>query len=257
MHAVAHQVTSSVPSFDSVVAAVLQVIGVPPVLISVLLLAFALESWYSNGERMVHAATIVGDAVARGSNRLVAQRPVRIFVTVITTITVAMMQVIMVRVSYVGGSIVATPFDPVRWNALQAAYGVSPLRFVDPKFLAQFLAVDTISVAYVLVAIVLMLISYRSNAPIRVLWLVATFPYWLLLFGSAAIATLSLIVDVSFFLLYLLGGISYDWRFIRDYVLDAPHLTVDIVSGIYCLTALAAIGGSAVVRRMWTAASSA
>ena len=251
----AQQVTSPVPDFTVALQAVLEFIGVSPVLIGALLLAFALESWYSNGKRVARAASVVGGAVARGGGRIAAQRPARIAVALATTATVVIAQVVMVRLGYVGGSIVATPFDPQRWRALDAAYGASPLLFVDPDFLARFLATDAFSISYVLVTIVAMLCAYRKKAPTAGLWLLVTTPFWFLLFGSAAIAALSLALDLLFAGLALVAGGGYDWRFTRDYVLDAPHLTIDLVAGIYCAVALIAVGGAAVVRRLWTAAT--
>lgn len=254
MNATAEQVTSPVPDFDAAVAAVLEFIGVSPVLIAAVLLAFALESWYSNGKRVARAATVAGGAVARGGTWLATQRPVRIFVTVTATVTVVVAQVLMVRVSFVGGSVVATPFDPERWRILDDAFGVSPLLFVDLDFLTQFLAVDAISVTYVLLSVILMLLAYRRSAKAGWLWLAATTPYWVILFGSAAMAVLSLGVDLFFFVLHLPMDEPYEWPFLTDYVLTAPALAMDLVSGVYCGMALVAIGGAVVVRRLWTAA---
>lgn len=252
MNMVAQQVTSPVPNFDDVVGALLEFIGVHPVLVAAVLLAFALESWYSNGRRMARAASVASGAVTRGSTWLVTQRPVRIFVTVATTVTVAIAQLLMIRVSYVGGSIMATPFDPVRWKALDNAYGISPLLFVDPDFLAQFLVVDMISVAYVLVTLFLMLAAYRKSARTTTLWFVATTPYWLFLFGSLAWAVVSVGFDLLFFAFHGFGADPYDWPLTTEYVISAPHLAVDLVSGVYCGMALVAIGGAGVVRRLWT-----
>ncbi|MCP3800682.1 hypothetical protein NLX83_15550 [Allokutzneria sp. A3M-2-11 16] len=245
--------SSPVPDFDAAVAGVLRFIGVSPFLIAAVLLAFALESWLSNGKRMARAAVVVGGATARGTAWLVRQRPVRIVVTVATTITVLIAQMIMLRLSYVGGSIVASLFDPVRWKALDAAFGSSPLLFIDPVFLERFLAVDLFSVSYVLVTIVLMVLAYREKAPTRLLWFVTATPFWFLLWGSVVMTVLSLGFDLLFFALHLLTDGKYAWPFLRDYVLSAPSLTVDLVSVIYCGGALAAIGGAALVRRLWTA----
>lgn len=248
----AAEVNSPLPDFDAAVAAVMQFLGVSPVLIAAVLLAFALESWYSNAKRMARAAVLASGTVKRGGAWLAGQRPVRAAVTVAMAITVVIAQVLMVRISYVGGSIVATPFDAARWQVLDNAYGASPLLFVDPGFLGQFLAVDAISVSYVLVTIVLMLMAYRNDAPTGLYWFVATTPYWLLLFGSIPVAVISLAFDVGFFLLYLLVPDPWDWRFTTDYVLAAPYLAVNLVSGIYCGVALVAIGGAGAVRRLWT-----
>jgi hypothetical protein len=250
----AQQVTSPVPDFTVALQAVLEFIGVSPVLIGALLLAFALESWYSNGKRVARTATVVGGAVARGGGWLAGQRPVRTVVAIATSVTVVIAQVLMVRLSYVGGSIVATPFDPVRWKALDEAYGASPLLFVDPVFLTRFLATDAFTVSYVLVTIVALLRAYRKKAATPGLWLLITTPFWLLLSGSVAIAVLSLALDLLFAGLTLVAGGTYDWRFTTDYILDAPHLTIDLVAGIYCGVALIAVGGAALVRRLWSAA---
>ena len=243
------------PDFTVALQAVLEFLGVSPVLIGVLLLAFALESWYSNGKRMARTATVVGGAVATGGTWLARQRPARIVVAVATSVTVVVAQVLMVRLSYVGGSIVATPFDPERWRLLDDAYGESPLKFVDPEFLGRFLATDAFSISYVLVTIAVLLRAYRKKTATLGLWLLVTTPFWFLLFGSVAIAALSLVLDLFFALLGLVAGSAYDWRFTTDYVLDAPHLTIDLVAGIYCGVALVAVGGAAVVRRMWSAAA--
>lgn len=235
--------------------AVLEFIGVSPFLIATLLLAYALESWYSNGKRIARTATEVGGAVTRGGIWLAEQRPARVVVAITTTITVVIAQVLMVRVSYVGGSIMATPFDPVRWKVLEDAYGASPLLFVNPDFLDQFLATDTVSISYVLVTIVAMLRAFRKKAATVGLWLLVTTPFWILLFGSMAIAVLSLALDLLFVVLSLVGGSTYDWRFTTDYILAAPYLTVDLVAGVYCGVALVAIGGAALVRRLWSVAA--
>lgn len=245
------QVTSPLPNFDNAVAAVMQLIGVSPVLIAAVLLAFALESWYSNARRMARAAVVTSGAVQRGSAWIARQRPVQVAATLLTTGTVLAAQVIMVRASYVGGSIVATPFDPGRWQILDAAYGASPLLFIDPDFLSQFLAVDAISASYVLVTTVLMLLAYRKTAPTGLYWTIATTPFWILLFGGIAFATLSLVADLVFFVLYLLIPDPWDWRFTAE-VLQAPYLAIMLVSATYCLIALAAIGGAGAVRDCWT-----
>ncbi|WP_433272739.1 hypothetical protein ACQPZF_17215 [Actinosynnema sp. CS-041913] len=101
--------TSPLPNFDNAVSAVLHLIGVSPVLIAAVLLAFALESWYSNAKRMARAAVVTSGAVRRGSAWVARQRPAQVAATLLTTGTVLAAQAIMIRVSYVGGSIVATP----------------------------------------------------------------------------------------------------------------------------------------------------
>ena len=197
---------------------------------------------------MVRAATIVGSTMARGGTWLTGQRPTRIVVAIATTITVVIAQLLMVRISYVGGSIMATPFDPERWKALDHAYGASPHLFVDPDFLDQFVATDAVSVSYVLVTIVAMVLAYRKKAATSGLWLLATTPFWLLLFGSMAIAALSLALDLLFVVLSLVAGSAYDWRFTTDYVLTAPQLAVDLVAGVYCGVELGPVGRA---RRVW------
>jgi hypothetical protein len=251
----AEQVSSPVPDFTVALQAMLEFLGVSPFLIAVVLLVFALESWYSNGKRAARAATTVGRAVVLGSTWLAGQRPARIALAITTTIAVLIAQALMVRVSYVGGSIVGTPFDPVRWEALDDAYGAPPLQFADPEFLDQFLATDAFSISYVLVTIVLLLVAYSKIVPTGVLWLVATTPFWLLLFGSVALAVISVPFDLLFAGLYLLGDLDYDWRFTMDYVLHPAHLAVDLVAGVYCAVALAAFGGAKVVRELWSAAA--
>ncbi|WP_433272737.1 hypothetical protein ACQPZF_17210 [Actinosynnema sp. CS-041913] len=110
---------------------------------------------------------------------------------------------------------------------------------------------DAISVSYVLVTTVLMLPAYRKAAPTALYWILATTPYWILLFGSIAFATLSLVFDLAFFLLYLLIPDPWDWRFTAE-VLQAPYLAITLVSALYCAIALAAIGGPGAVRDSWT-----
>ncbi|WP_041837009.1 hypothetical protein [Actinosynnema mirum] len=113
MDAVAREVTSPIAGFDAALAVLLEFVGVNPVLVAAVLLAYALESWYSNMKKMIHLASTTGGALARGSVQLASQRPVRILFTLTTTATVVLAQVMMVRLSYVGGSVVSLFTDPV------------------------------------------------------------------------------------------------------------------------------------------------
>jgi hypothetical protein len=101
---------SPIPDLPVVLQQILQFIGLNPFFIAVMLTAFAVESWYSGARLTVRTATAVGGAVTRGGAWLYGQPPVRRLVAVVTTVAVVIVQLFMIRLSYIGGSIVA------RWH---------------------------------------------------------------------------------------------------------------------------------------------
>ncbi|HEY0453662.1 hypothetical protein [Actinophytocola sp.] len=245
-------VSSPVPDFTTVLGQILQFLGVNGYFVALVLAVFAIQSWVSGGKQVVRGAAVVGEAVTRGGSWLVRQRPARIALALTTTVAVLVLQVFMVRLSYVGGSIIATPFDPVRRAALDAAYGSSPLLFTDAGFLSRFLAMDWISATYVLLSVLILVLAYRAGSSTIPTWLCLAAPYWLFLFGGFSVAAITLTINLLLAFANILAGMPIDWSLTQEYVLGAPYLTIDLVAGIYCVVAMAAVLGARAVRRLWT-----
>ena len=242
---------SPVPDFSVAVAMVFEFLGAHPILITIILLAFALESWYSNLGKIAKGARVGGRFVARAAGHARTRPPIRITVAVFGTATVLIIQVFMARLSYIGGSLIATPFDGARRDMADQALSTTPTLFVDAEYLRHFLRTDWISTVYVLWSITMILLAYRPSANIGLLWAGLTTPFWLIALGSMTMVLISVVCDLFFAGLSALASRPPAWTFIESYVLQAPYLTLAVVSSVYCVAAAVATKGARVVTRLW------
>ena len=241
-----------IPEFEPALAGALKLFGLPRIFILLLLTVLAIDSWLSNARRAAKSVKVVGNLVGRGGIWLFKQHPARLVITVAATAIVLIVQALLLKLSYTGGSLVAMPFDPVRRAAFDAAYDASPALFIDSSFLAQFLKLDAISAIYMTTSALIIAYSYRSRSNPMKIAMILSFPYSLFLFGTLSLAVITVAINGFLVLLGLLYQAPPDWTMTNTWVLSNSILTIDLISGIYCLTAFAAAYGARVVNRLWT-----
>ncbi|MEW1648882.1 MULTISPECIES: hypothetical protein [unclassified Streptomyces] len=241
---------SSLPDFTAALGSFLSMMGVPPAVIALVTLAYAVESYVTNAQNAMKLARATRRAGSSGISRLLAQPTSRRVITVIIAIMVIAVQCVMLRLAYVMGSLISSAFDPDRRDLLN---NLSAASFLDIDSLSPYLRADQISVGFTAFATFLMLSAYRKGDSNRALSYLLGAPCNIALLGSLFWLALSLVVDalllgVPFI---LSAGQFVNTSLTAKWIGDQANYVLAAVCFIYAGTALVAVEGARLVGKLF------
>jgi len=249
----------NIPSFDEVLFQILGLLGVSGSIIALIGAAFAAQSWYDGVKMTIEFTGRARRAAGRAGAALASMRPIRGVAAVFISLVVPVAQTLTVGLCYLGGNYISMIFHEERWQRLIVAIRADPRRFYHPEQWAQFLTFDWISSGYVVLAIVVLVRSYRiarqpdpsgdrlDNAGTLLAW-----PAAILLFLAGAALVICLILLALTLLLTLVTSENDSGKALRDGLTNIVPL---LVGGSVCLlyfgACQAAVHGSRLVVRAW------
>jgi hypothetical protein len=249
----------TIPSFDEIVVQILGVLGVGGSIIILVGTAFAVQSWY-DGARMTIAFTRKARrGIGAAGAALMSMTPIRGVAAVVITLVVPVAQVLAIGLCFLGGNYLSMIFHQERWQTAVAVIREDPEHIYDPQRLSRFLALDWISGGYVLLAVVVLVRSYRlarnvSGDSLGTAGMVLAWPAALLLFLAGVALVICLVLLLLTLLLTLVTDENDSGSALKN---GLANLVPLLVGGSVCLVyygaCQAAVHGSRLVVRAWTA----
>ena len=256
-------------SFDEVLTSTMALAGIATPIIGLVTVAFVLQSWIGPARAGFRLARVGG----RLARELSAFQPIRGVVSILVTILIPIAQLLTLRMCYVGGNYLSIQFDENRQLELQALFNQRPHLEFDSSDPFRFLGVDWafetwtvikgtlqldyISGGYVLLAMILIGISYkyahdgRNRHGMNNVGTLLALPATIVLVIGGVSMILTLILFGLTFLLRFLAGDPVN--FVREIIGLLPWFYALVGAGIYFLACQAAVRGSLLVVRSWSA----
>jgi hypothetical protein len=251
-------VVPRIPSFDDALTNLLSLLGVSTAIVSLIAAAFALQSWLDAARQMYSGARIVRSGVRRGSAVLMRLPLARKIVAVAVTVVVPLAQLLALVLCYLGGNYTSMAFDDARARAVLAVVKQDPWATLQPERLSQILTLDWVSGSYLVVAVIVLIRSYalashHRGAEFFKAGAILAGPVTLLLILAASALVLCLLILLLVLVLSLVVNAPAR-DFLREtFPLVVPLLVGTAICGAYFLACQAAVRGSNLVVRAWSA----
>jgi hypothetical protein len=239
-----------VPGDTAIVEWLFGILGIPTVVISLVVIAMSIESLYARGRQVARGAVLAHRAAGHAGSWLVRQPPVRVLLIGLSTACVLAAQAVMLGLSYIAGSFLASPFDPGRSEVLLDAVQHSPILLIDPGFISANTRLDWISAVFVLWTLVWLIAGYGVRDGAGALTGFMAFPFWFFAFGSGVWVVLSVAVDLLFGILTWTFTGSEAWTVTRG-TFAQGMVGIAAWSLGYSLACLAALSATGVLFKTW------
>lgn len=244
---------SEIPTFDEAVPATLALLGASAGILGLVGAAFALYSWYAGLRGIAAGARQAGSVLSRAAAALIGMRPVQLAVAALATVIVASAQALTLGLCFLGGNYVSMIFNEWRWQLPLEVVMDDPVGSLHPDQWSQFLVLDWVVGAYLVLAVVVLGFSYRwalDDADLGGVGAVLALPATILLFIGGPLFLLALVVWALGWPLYALGGEG------SEYLSDAvsnllPGVVGLSATAIYYGACQAAVRGSGLLVRAW------
>jgi hypothetical protein len=247
-----------IPSVDEVLVQILGLLGLSGSIIALVTVAFAAQSWYDGVKMSIAFTRKARRGFGAASTALMSMSPIRGAAAVLITAVVPLAQALTVGLCFIGGNYISMIVNEERWAIAVAVIKEDPGHVYQPDRLAQFLTLDWISGAYVALAIIVLVRSYRlahdssrdrlGNAGLLIAW-----PAALLLFLAGVALVICLVLLLLTFLLTLVTQQDDSATTLNGGLVNiVPLLIGGSVCLVYYSACQAAVHGSRLVVRAWT-----
>lgn len=247
--------------FDNAAAKLFALLGISANVIFLWLIATTLKSWLDAAKDVSKAAQGIGRLSRKMGRVLIAMPRVKALVSVATVIAAVALQALTALLCFLGGNYFAILASPKRQAEINQVIQRESYSLLYPSHLARVVHLDVISGTYLVLAVMLMLLSYqwakdpRKEGRLGVAANILAAPAIAIGF-LAAIATVFIGVILLFMLvlLLLLGALGGDvdlsdfWQSLRALL---PVAVLAAISFAYSYACHAAMRASKIVVRIW------